>query len=170
MKFEEMWWLLWNFSKSKYSFLGCSKQYRSTTATTNVHVAPLLLLLKINMYQYLCSVDSLSVYTFLILRKTVISKSFQRCFRVDNSCQKNTWHKIQIWLSEGLVSIRFISFFVLNHLLFLIVNSFRGHHQPQMADKSHSLNIQLTAVIFFRHEECEIYYKSDSKIYFTRSR
>lgn len=60
--------------------------------------------------------------------------------------------------------------FVLNHLLLLIVNSFRRHHQPQMAAKSHSLNIQLTAVIFFRHEECEIYYKSDSKIYFTRSR
>lgn len=163
--------MLWNFAKSKYSSLRFSKQYRSTKATTKVHEVPLLLLLKIYYSTYVVLIvhqlrHQLIHVLIPVLRKTVISRIFQRCFRVDNTCQKKTtWHWIQTWLSKG-----FISFFVLNHLLLLIVNSFRRHHQPQMAAKSHSLNIQLTAVIFFRHEECEIYYKSDSKIYFTRSR
>lgn len=162
--------MLWNFAKSKNSSLWFSKQYRSTKATTKVHEVPLLLLLKIDYSTYVVLIVHqlmLQLIHVLILRKTVISRIFQRCFRVDNTCQKKKPHGTEYRL--GCLKALFHSF-VLNHLLLLIVNSFRRHHQPQMAAKSHSLNIQLTAVIFFRHEECEIYYKSDSKIYFTRSR
>lgn len=161
--------MLWNFAKSKYLFLRFSKLYRSIKTPTKVHKVPLLLLLKIYYSTYVVLIVHqlmLQLIHVLILRKTVISRIFQRCFRVDNTCQKKP-HGTEYRL--GCLKALF-HFFVLNHSLLLIVNSFRRHHQPQMAAKSHSLNIQLTAVIFFRHEECEIYYKSDSKIYFTRSR